>query len=72
MDPNATLAKIRMLIATICNDEYEIAEMATEYGEDLAMAVRDLDQWLERGGYLPTPWDGPRHPRPTTATGGGL
>ena len=56
MDPNATLAKIRVLLATINDPDNDRDEMVAEYGGDLAEAVGNLDEWLERGGYLPTPW----------------
>jgi hypothetical protein len=45
MDPNATLTALRNALAD--GD----AESAAEYFEA-------LDEWLEKGGFLPTVWEG--------------
>lgn len=51
MDPNATLAEIRLIIARICEgapfveDERRLAEL-----------VEALDGWISRGGFLPAEW----------------
>lgn len=66
MDPNATLAKIRMLAHIIEGGHEDTARDAI----DLAEAIQALDGWLTRGGFLPTPWA--TAPRPTTATGDSL
>lgn len=65
MDPNATLARIRMIAHTI-----ESVGSCEEDAQELVEAVQALDAWLTRGGYLPTPWA--TAPRPTTATGDSL
>lgn len=57
MDPDATLANIRALVKrrideadTLENDEvYDLSN-------ELAEAVLALDEWLIRGGFLPTAW----------------
>ncbi len=43
MDPNAALHSLRLAIAS---GEYEIA---ADYAEA-------LDEWLSKGGYLPSDW----------------
>lgn len=51
MDPNAALARLRELSVEINKDggDYDlIAEMSTVFD--------GLDQWLSRGGFLPTAW----------------
>ena len=47
MDPNATLKVIRRMLAA--NEE------DMDVGE-LCCAVRDLDEWMSRGGFLPVEW----------------
>lgn len=54
MDPNATLKRILELVEEIHstdNPNY-LANRAPE----LAEAVEALDEWLSRGGFLPTRW----------------
>jgi hypothetical protein len=46
MDPNATLAAIRELLASDTPDVIELAEL-----------MEALDMWLSRGGFLPTDWE---------------
>jgi hypothetical protein len=43
MDPNVTLKEFRRLCAL---GDYELA----------AAYMRDLDDWLSRGGFLPADW----------------
>jgi hypothetical protein len=56
MDPNATLDRIRELVASINKndglDEDDFQSMASE----LAEYVEALDEWISKGGFLPTAW----------------
>lgn len=53
MDPNEALRLIRAEVAKIVDDhEYDWVNP-----EALAQSVRDLDQWLTRGGSLPYSWN---------------
>lgn len=56
MDPNATLARIRVILAAINDPHNDRNDMISEHGSDLAELVGNMDQWLIRGGHLPTPW----------------
>lgn len=47
MDPNATLATIRMIIAA---EDYPL-----KVG-DLSDRINALDEWLSKGGFLPDDW----------------
>lgn len=51
MDPNATLVRIDELCEQILGDT-QSDSAATE----LAEAVRDLNEWLAKGGMLPRRW----------------
>lgn len=57
MDPNAALAEIRKLVERASDLESfprpDPAELLTE----LAEAVEGLDEWLSKGGFLPTAWE---------------
>lgn len=48
MDPNTTLAELREL-CSITGEE--------NYSERIAELFEALDQWLSRGGSLPTDWN---------------
>ena len=52
MDPNATLQQIRSLVTIYFNGGKWPEPDAT----DLAQAIRDLDEWLSKGGFLPDAW----------------
>lgn len=54
MDPNATLVRILNLAHFILGGN--AGDMLEEAGEELAQQVLDLNQWLERQGFLPKPW----------------
>ncbi len=58
MDVNETLARIRASMSelTIARD----VETSAWLGAQLADSVRDLDEWLSQGGFLPTDWMAPR------------
>jgi hypothetical protein len=61
MDPNATLAEIRKGIADLAGDvdntehpNYEdLLEMSVQ---SLAENFEALDEWLQKGGFLPSDW----------------
>jgi hypothetical protein len=60
MDPNERLKLIRTMAERLLllEDEPFLEsrnEMATLSG-DLAQQVKDLDDWLTQGGYLPEEW----------------
>ena len=58
MDPNAALNNIRGMINDANNnDESDVLH-------DLADAVRGLDEWLGRGGFLPAAWHTSQKPEP--------
>lgn len=50
MDPNALLERIRELVAATFVSE------DGSYADDLAGAFDDLDEWLSKGGFLPSAW----------------
>ena len=54
MDPDATLLRILNLAQFIQGGN--AGDMLEEAGEELAQQVLDLNQWLERQGFLPKPW----------------
>lgn len=64
MDPNATLARIRMLVGMFWLDPTDErsersatwAHDAAEWAVELAESVEALDQWLSKGGFLPKAW----------------
>jgi hypothetical protein len=53
MDPDATLQAIRELVE---NNDGSPEALA------LAENFRSLDEWLSRGGFLPTDWNALRSP----------
>lgn len=59
MDPDACLNAIRRVVARIVNDG---AVCATADTERLAELVDALDEWITRGGFLPSAWN-PDHRR---------
>lgn len=54
MDPNEALRQIRLLAKQLRVDEnvYTIRQHAN----DLAEAIEGLDEWIAKGGFLPTDW----------------
>ena len=54
MDPDACLEELRELVAAILSHD------GVAYPQDAADRLRELwaalDEWLERGGFLPTGW----------------
>lgn len=50
MDPNTTLAELRRLM-----DNYDAVPII-EHADRMGAAMRDLDEWLSKGGSLPDAW----------------
>ena len=63
MDPNATLAELRELIATwqAAGSRGPWTEAQADRTIELAA---DLDEWITRGGFLPSAWVTRTRPRP--------
>lgn len=55
MDPNATLARIRELTASLLDSDADPGTAAS-IGDQLAEHVQALDEWLSKGGFLPRAW----------------
>jgi hypothetical protein len=55
MDPNATLRRIREALADI--DKASNPDSAGTAALEATDAMRDLDEWLSRGGALPQAWE---------------
>lgn len=51
MDPDALLARIRELVADALP-----RPLSEALAYDLAIEVQALDEWLMKGGFLPTEW----------------
>lgn len=54
MDPDQALKEIRQLISD-WNDFVNVEE-AVAFAESLTEKLDGLDQWLSKGGFLPTAW----------------
>lgn len=54
MDPDATLAQIRDLIVKY---QTSAEEMSTSDAAELVELVDGLDEWMTKGGFLPTDWN---------------
>jgi len=52
MDPNAALANLRALVAESEAGDVDPRDTAEEFHEQFAA----LDEWLSKGGFLPTAW----------------
>lgn len=52
MDPNATLTEIRAIVAEHNGREF----MSDDTADRLTELVESLDEWLSRGGFLPSDW----------------
>lgn len=57
MDPNVLLDRIRDL----ADDVLESANLAETDAGELAQAIKDLDEWLGRKGFLPAAWAHDQH-----------
>lgn len=55
MDPNETLRMIRLYTKRI-NGELPSDETIVELAQNLAEYVGALDEWLSKGGFLPSEW----------------
>lgn len=55
MDPNETLKEMRRLSNLI--DQTEDEWLRGQYAEELCWAVDSMDEWLSKGGFLPTAWE---------------
>lgn len=58
MDPNAALQIIRDNVQTY-RDSTD-AETANDAAERVVEAAADLDEWIVRGGFLPSDWAEPQ------------
>jgi hypothetical protein len=57
MDPNATLAEMREIAAGLEDaDSDDLSESEIQALLYLAGQVRAMDDWLSKGGFLPTAW----------------
>jgi len=52
MDPNETLKMIRSRIRRL-----NVGQPFRNDGEELAELVEALDEWLTKGGFLPSDWE---------------
>ena len=55
MDPNKTLTNIRAILIEM--DRARTREEFTSLADELTWMIKDLDQWLINGGFLPTEWN---------------
>lgn len=55
MDPNETLRIIRLTTKQMRVDEHP--DIRKQHADDLAEHVEALDEWLTKGGFLPSDWD---------------
>ena len=65
MDPDNALTQIRELIT---KHQTSGEEMSTSDAAELVLLVDNLDEWLTKGGFLPTEWNALRSPLRTTST----
>jgi hypothetical protein len=54
MDPNEALRRIRAAIADLQSAESSSAVSVA--ADELAEHTQALDEWMSRGGFLPTAW----------------
>jgi hypothetical protein len=54
MDPNEALRKLRKLAKQLL-DEGNAGD-AAELGLDMAEQFQSLDEWMSKGGFVPTDW----------------
>lgn len=55
MDPNATLARLRELVAELATAETNLHK--ADIADSLAEHLEALDNWLCCGGFKPEPWN---------------
>lgn len=58
MDPNEALNRLRhaLLDYRLAQDQENSMDAQT-HAEDIADAAEVLDEWLSKGGFLPTSWE---------------
>ena len=56
MDPNTARERIAELAAKILSGECQEWADLTTAAEELAETFSGLDDWISRGGFLPTRW----------------
>jgi hypothetical protein len=62
MDPNAALAHAREATQTVLGAVYDAKANLNEFNyaiTDLAETFDNLDEWLSKGGFLPSDWQRP-------------
>jgi hypothetical protein len=62
MDPNATLTRLRELVAA-----ERRGPLTPDQGRDFAELFDALDEWIVRGGFLPADWTPFGGERPSSA-----
>lgn len=58
MDPNKTLEQAREIHAALAAGVYHHSDETIDALDELAGKFLALDEWLSRGGHLPTAWSG--------------
>jgi hypothetical protein len=59
VDPNQNLREQRRLVAEIQRVSVCcVGDMDSSLGEELAELVKALDEWISKGGFLPSAWGG--------------
>jgi len=56
VDPNETLSRLRALAAEILATADRSTDGDDPEGVAMAELFQALDEWIERGGFLPAPW----------------
>jgi len=56
MDPNANLTAQRKCTIALLESNHLSEPEKIGIGEELATLVDALDQWISKGGFLPTEW----------------
>lgn len=57
MDPDLALQRILETAKFVLGGT--AGDMLEESAEELAQQVLDLDEWIRRGGFMPSPWRRP-------------
>lgn len=66
MDPNKTLARMRLIATRLVTHADAKDEVARDDADELAELFGALDTWLERGGFMPADWAKARIKTPIT------
>jgi len=66
MDPSTSLETIRQISDGFGDGDFESDALKAAKGEQLAVLVQTLDEWIAKGGFLPRQWQGkgPAHAYP--------